>query len=93
MTKDITKILWWHNSHFIKDKDWKKDYPEKIFPEPIGEPFQLENIENIGKNLDEKRINTLKRCLLQSFPQANAYSENTISMDGFYDTIYQAYKI
>jgi|AntAceMinimDraft_18_1070375.scaffolds.fasta_scaffold05291_6 hypothetical protein len=26
MAKDITKLLWHHNSYFIKDKDWEKDF-------------------------------------------------------------------
>jgi hypothetical protein len=84
MAKDITKLLWYHDSHFIKEDDLDKDSPEKIIPKPIGEPFQ------ISYPLDK---DSLKNQMKERYPEANAYTEGIVSMGGFSEGIYQAYKI
>jgi hypothetical protein len=96
MEEKLIKIVWYHDSHFIKEKDLGLASPEKLSPKPIGEPFQLTNHSNIkdrGSNLGEKIDNTLNEFVAKKFPNANAYSESVISMNGFYDGVYQLYKI
>jgi hypothetical protein len=53
----------------------------------------LYKIYDIGKDLDEKIKNSIKVQMNKMRPQANAYCEGVSSMDGFYFSIYQAYKI
>lgn len=96
MGEKLTKILWYHDSYFIKEKDLFLDSPEKLNPKPIGDPFQLTSytkIKDKGSGLDEKIENTLNDFVKGKFPDANAYSEGVVSMNGFLDKVYQLYKI
>ena len=93
MGNDLTEILWWHDSYFIKKEDREKETPKEIHPVPIGEPFKLYKIYDIGKDLDEKIKNSIKVQMNKMRLQANAYCKGIFSKGGFCDSIYQAYKI
>jgi hypothetical protein len=96
MRKKLFEILWYHDSHFIKREESNLDIPKKLDPNPIGEPFQLTIYTEIkleGSTLEENRENTLNEFVSEKFPNANAYSQAVISMDGSYDRVYQLYRI
>jgi len=94
MEDKLTNILWYPNSHFIKEEYLFLDFPEILNPKSIGELFQLTSstkIKDKGSNLNENIENTLNEFVKVNFPDANDYSEAVISMNGFYKRIYQLY--